>query len=687
MSLNIQVVADKCEFTNEFSSGFLIPDNAQVALTKCSMDIPIFIQNIVKIPARTVAERAENAIYVTIDGIIKAITWNDIFVAHTQYIQPSGNGEIEPGLNSDTYFSGNYQYFTNNKLYLFTFPTSAANDGDKPCFSWVLAEAINRAFDFYRVCDISEWKSQAIGVAKNVATGDPAITLTGAGGHIYNNCEIHLAKQTKIKLNVNYDPFAMTKLAPTIETYPGGNITNFNAGNGILTGNGAAAMAVGNHFTMDTNGGFIRAKPNWVGGTLRWGLNISGRGLPGDGLTHSVALSTQNVIDIGIKWTSANTYQIIDGRKITPIYNGNNIEVVSTQLYNSDEPINQYNNNADFFFITCHRSSGTANNNGTEFVFTIYQGATNAINDFNNVRPIYTGKRVNLNSTYVVPTEVVTSTADANVISDLARIQTSEDTVLQMQQDSLYTVGNANTITIQALQDDFTEDIRNFWSAHGIHSFNMTDGDRRTLNDPLVDDLKSTFKISYEGTSLNKTIEWKTDYKDEDSSNTNVSQYWVGNKNLKDFFVYDSTGDGLVNTWQVNGEVSLDNLPKQLSVFILNMDLKNYQGSYHSLSGTQTQTGQTRLVSTVPLTLPDSDQVAGLDATVDYETFNPFYRPLNNPQGYITNQLQIEISFKDKDTDKRVVIKNINGLLRCEFNIRSGAKPKNKKEQELINIF
>ena len=48
------------------------------------------------------------------------------------------------------------------------------------------------------------------------------------------------------------------------------------------------------------------------------------------------------------------------------------------------------------------------------------------------------------------------------------------------------------------------------------------------------------------------------------------------------------------------------------------------------------------------------------------------------------NQLHVEISFKDQTTDKRIVIPNITGLVRCEFNVRSGSKPKQDKYTEII---
>ena len=54
--------------------------------------------------------------------------------------------------------------------------------------------------------------------------------------------------------------------------------------------------------------------------------------------------------------------------------------------------------------------------------------------------------------------------------------------------------------------------------------------------------------VSYDGTPLSTTIQWKTDYKDQDNTNGNLSYYWIGKRKLSDFYYFDT----VTATWRVN---------------------------------------------------------------------------------------------------------------------------------------
>jgi hypothetical protein len=199
----------------------------------------------------------------------------------------------------------------------------------------------------------------------------------------------------------------------------------------------------------------------------------------------------------------------------------------------------------------------------------------------------------------------------------------------------------------------------NFWSAIGLHSYYQ--------DQTLVNANSNRIEVSYDGTPLNKVIKWKTDFKDQDSTNTNVSYYWVGKRNINDFYFFDTASE----TWRVNVNNGLAFLPKYLNVYVLNLTVKNYSGSYSSLGGQSTNTGENRLVGTIPLSLGNITQ--SQDVEVQYETFNPYYRPVNNPDNYPLNEFIMEISYKDFLTDQRKTIDNITGILKLELNIRRGA--------------
>ena len=75
--------------------------------------------------------------------------------------------------------------------------------------------------------------------------------------------------------------------------------------------------------------------------------------------------------------------------------------------------------------------------------------------------------------------------------------------------------------------------------------------------------------------------------------------------------------------------------------------------------------GEDRLVGTIPFPqdIPISQVVS-----IQYETFNPYYRPFNNPEPYITNEFIIEVSYKDFINNTKKTISNITGTLRLELN-------------------
>ena len=60
---------------------------------------------------------------------------------------------------------------------------------------------------------------------------------------------------------------------------------------------------------------------------------------------------------------------------------------------------------------------------------------------------------------------------------------------------------------------------------------------------------------------------------------------------------------------------------------------------------------------------------------ISYEPFNLLYRPLSNPNNFTVNQLNIELYYKDFDTNKKKLIPAIFGTLNLEFHVKSGGAP------------
>ena len=71
MSININVVSDKPEFTNFFSEQIVLPSNCEATMVKANMDIPLLQMVAVRVPVVIIGNRGEIACYVTIDGILQ----------------------------------------------------------------------------------------------------------------------------------------------------------------------------------------------------------------------------------------------------------------------------------------------------------------------------------------------------------------------------------------------------------------------------------------------------------------------------------------------------------------------------------------------------------------------------------------------------------------------------------------
>ena len=206
-SLNVVLTSDKAQFQNYFSDPIILPKNASVTMTKANLVLPVFVQNILRVPELTIAERGEVCLQVVIDGIYKDITWTDLFTAYSQYENIT---QIEPTLSANKFFSGTYEFWTNNYVYLEGSPGATA-DGDKPKISWVISQAITNAYAFYESTDCSEYEDISIGIG-NEPVGDPNVSITrpAFGGNpevLYNNVLLNCNKKINTKLNIIYTPY------------------------------------------------------------------------------------------------------------------------------------------------------------------------------------------------------------------------------------------------------------------------------------------------------------------------------------------------------------------------------------------------------------------------------------------------------------------------------------------------
>ena len=101
--------------------------------------------------------------------------------------------------------------------------------------------------------------------------------------------------------------------------------------------------------------------------------------------------------------------------------------------------------------------------------------------------------------------------------------------------------------------------------------------------------------------------------------------------------------------------------------------------------GSNQPTGQRpsvdRVIGSIPL--PINDILESDNYLLQYEPLNLIYRPINNPNNFTLNQLQISIFYYDFRTNLRQNLEVINGICNLELNIRQGYTPK-KPNNELL---
>ena len=666
MSINIQTVADKTIYENHFQDAMTMPINSQIALTKCNMEVPVFVQNVLRVPSVGVVDYTKPLFLVAIDGLQREITYQDFFNAHNSLI-----GLIEPGMNIATFYSGNYEIFTNNNLTLAR-PPPAAGDSAKPTFSAILGKAIDREYDFYSCIDISAAVSSQVNVG-----GAFGQSIVGDAGTVYNQSILRTNYQNQISLNITYNPEPIAQTTPTTGIFDGFELLNWsNTTLGVLNNASGNSCFASTDFEIDNNGGYLTFTPNIAlssASQCAVGFNLSGIHTAGPG--HMGVLSTPtavnipsdfNLIDIGVLFeaNAAGTqvkYRIIDGN-----YDESGTKYIQTE---PALPLKNYTNNSHIFSIQMVKSD--MNNADGSIVFRLYQGTQAAPLQANF---IYQFKTTMASSSQLTNSLFLCDTA-AHELKGIQYVAMTNQTRAQNNSTSfVYGLNDSFSISASLLQ--FRPfGITDFIAATGIDS----DLDELVLAtvDPYVS------KITNQGTRFNKTLTWKTNWTSGDATNTNISYYFLGLRNMADFYTYAADPNTGVNRFVVRKDTSTTTLPKELSVFINNLDIKNYSGTFSSLTGANTQTGITRLVSTVPLR-SETNVLASENLTIDYEVFNPYFRPISNPNNFTINQLMIEISYKDFATDQRKTIDNINGLVRCEFNVRGGLKTNKKMNNELL---
>ena len=677
MSINAILTADKANFQNYFPDGIVLPEKSNIALTKLGMDIPVIAQNTLSVPQKV--DTTDFMLRVEIDGIVHNITWAEFYAAFRQYPDPNNVSTLEPNMTEDIFYdrnltlNGTYQFWLNNSM---VFSTGVATLS-KPPITWCIARAIENKFQFYSCRDITEYETHYSGI-------DTEQSMIGVGGVDYFSSFFNATSIKRFGLNVSYNSSKRSNSAP--EDSPAFDATELNgfgfAGN-LLTSTVTAAparinMAVNNGMIIDPNGGFVSVKPNIpvgnAGNNMAFGLSLEGQGSSVNDeynvRNFTTLAEATTCIDIGVQFETftdnggaiRHVYKIIDGQKEFVYYDGAAAANVTLSQFKPNTALVKFDNNNDRFYILMRR--GNNKNNTNQFIFEVLHGTDG--DTISQARTVYTATRY-LDNADIIPTPIFFSDNVAgNIFSTPQYISVGTDSNQEATQQFGYSGGNIGTFKISAITDNLTllGDERDFFGRLGF--FNNTTG-QGAVPDTV------NFKISTEGTQLNKSLYWYPGGSSKEMTYFNNTDYYLGKTRLDQIYFYDTPTE----SWRTIQNNALTDIPKYLNVFLVNQDIRSFSGSANLTGIAFNQTGEDRLLAIVPFETEITSE-SGV-AQIRYETFNPYYRPLGNPLAYKINDLIVEISCHDPNTNRRYEFDNLAGILKMAINITKGVRPNLQK--------
>lgn len=643
MSINIQTISNKSEFTNYFSQPITFPQRTMIAMPKANLQLPVFVNPQIKYPNIEDADKDDVCLNITIDGINNDVTWNDLYEAHKQIegIENITNMTFEE-------YMTNYTFLPNGQLIFL----QGADLLTKASFNDILSVAIHNAYKFYNVTPSSKIQQDSLKYQKSLSIFD-----SPQGDAIFLGSE--QTELLELGFNVEYAPLRVFGLTPTDMDFSLVTKSNWitGASNEDLTAATGDCQVFANGVLFDYNGGYISTVPNLIipdpadDSKMCFGLQLVGNGFGGTKIPSETYETT--AVDIGVEFSSDTNgnpvYNIITGG--TTLYNGT--EIAEESLFEPKAPVNTFNNGTDRFYIQIQRGNLYANS--SEFIVNILVGS-----DINNKYVIYS-KSIGLISTdiTIVPVYMADSDAATNgwQFNDNDYIQQTADT---QEMGEMNAINHTGSFVIEPLISNNGSVISyleyNFWTSWGLG----------TKNNSIADTITNKSFISYDGTELMRT--WRNPV---NLANSTLF-YVLGNNEPSKIYKNDVTD----NFIELNLNNVISKLPQILNVNINNLDIKNFAGTFvGNLTGvTDSKSGDNRLVGTIPFPI-DKINLQSTKIDISYEPFNLLYRPMNNPTPFTCNSLQIELYYNDFVTNKRKNIPNINGTMNLEFHVKQGVKP------------
>ena len=660
MSVPIVLTSDGCEFTNYFSDNVKVVEDAEIALTKASVSIPVIAQQTVLIPFVSAVGRNDIAFRVMLDGLERGITWSQFYNAWSGLIADLGGLFT---LTEDQFYSRNFEIGMNNNLVL----QSNATGGTfaLPTIGGTLARALTLQYQFFDAREAPPIKFSKI----NTLYGN--INFDGTSYEVnMANCENDLGIQIEyLPSSYKYTPLnvlsgQVVNLANTTIAGTPADITINSAAGAFPVMSSAASFfdtANGNS-RVDCNGGYFQFKLDTMsGGTMAIGFaNAGGAGFVARAANFDCSSMPFGALFEYIDGSNDNLYTI-DGGQLDPAVGTTQANTLPVRDFTGSAPlVGTSGTGANYYFLRIVRGEDYYPNGGN-FKFELHTNDT--IGEFNHVdtHKIYESPSVSLNPQNLAV--VVAGNGVGNKISECKYIGMLDDSLEQINAPNPSALNEApaipsglNCVSIRPGQprtsmfgNTYDNSLIDFFNGIG---FEMVDKiDTRDLG--VVNWIRGINDFSYE---------WKIE---RDINQANVD-YFVGTTDLNDILETRSIAGANVLGYKNN----LTEIPRIIDVKINDLTINSMSGSY-ARGGANYQTSSiTKDVGTIQVDKEYFEREDNFNLDLQYEPFNLIYRRLNNVGEIPVNQLQVELSFKDFTTNKINKIKNINGTLKVEVHMK-----------------
>ena len=628
-NLNIIVKSDKCEFTNFFSEPITFPVEAEMALVKANLTVPVLAQQVLTMPAIIGADYAKNWIAVTIDGVQHNFTWQELYNGWNSI---TSGLEQSSGVTIAQFYSGGFKMFLNNPYCLVE--VGAADVEYKTSWQEAFAAMCDNKFQFYSITPLGNWETNPSDIYQNIS-----YTVTGTT----NDIRVENVTNKTWGIKAAYNPASITLITPNPADASADQLNNFNVtfpgGGPTLTSTGSAntpstfdCIYYGYRNTIDPNGGFLHFNKN-TAGTNNCYVGLQYLVECDEAPTIPASVATADLLNIGIEFTGG-TFRIYD--------NG--------AYYPGAAKINSFQDD-DEFFIAIQRD-GLIGPNQNKFRVMIHKALNAGTRSDENI--IYESTFTGPHNGQIRVFPVALADGNGHAISDQTHIPLQPDSAeqsdtLDLERGVQYQGSIMMRIDLDAAQDlDIYSSLTEMFTTLGLNMY-LENGNEGEI----------TNESQYDNNALQ--LFWKRKI----NPVYGFINYIVGPNDPRTDYITDAVSQSI----QLNPNVAVTNLPRQLEVRINNLTVKNFNGSQPNRV---TEEGLNRIVGTIPTNNP-TNLSTNTEWDLSYEPYTPVYRPLNNTNAFATNELNIEVSYKDFNTNRRRTIPHIDGHLVLEFHVRPSA--------------